>query len=137
MNMVELLALIEQQQVELTALRNTCADQLLDGVAGREQMARFAHDLRNPLTAVLACTSVLGRVGSLAPTLKDGLAAIDRNARRQAAMIDAIVYEPGTVIGSDDDSAFRAAASASSRKTAATEILLREATKLALKAEAA
>ncbi|MEO5733826.1 MAG: hypothetical protein ABIN96_05915 [Rubrivivax sp.] len=88
-------AKLHRQQTELDALRATCAQQSMDAVSYHEQLSRFAHDLRTPLAAVLAWASVLAQKEGSTPAaeLADGVAAIGRNARQQAAVIDGFMRD--------------------------------------------
>lgn len=84
------------EQLEVTADR----ERLLDAErAAREQaeytsrmkdefLATLSHELRTPLTAILGWSQVLMRLPSPTQVHADGVAAIDRNARNQAQIIE-------------------------------------------------
>lgn len=52
-----------------------------------EFLATLSHELRTPLSAILGWSHVLMRSNATADSLYEGLAAIERNARSQAALI--------------------------------------------------
>lgn len=52
-----------------------------------EFLATLSHELRTPLSAILGWSQVLIRSNATGDSLQEGLAAIERNARAQAALI--------------------------------------------------
>jgi PAS domain S-box-containing protein len=62
--------------------------ELAKAVTFREQlMSILGHDLRNPLSAILAATGLMQRRKDLAPPARDHVDRIDRAARRMAELI--------------------------------------------------
>lgn len=91
----EALQTIEALQTQLLAAQNQAlalheACRLAEAVAqtAQDKLARLSHDLRTPLAAILAWTSVLLRPRVEASVRQEGLAVIERNARRQALLLD-------------------------------------------------
>ncbi len=57
-----------------------------------EFLATLSHELRTPMTAILGWANVLGSRGAVsADELRQGLQAIERNARAQAQLIDELL----------------------------------------------
>lgn len=64
-----------------------------------EFLATLSHELRSPLNAILGWSMVLSATPELPATLAKGVAAIDRNARLQARMIDELLDYAGIAFG--------------------------------------
>lgn len=64
-----------------------------------EFMATLAHELRNPLNAILGWATTLGRKPGLPEPVMHGLQAIERNSRIQAQMISDMSDYAGIALG--------------------------------------
>ncbi len=63
-------------------------------------LAHLSHELRTPLNAITGWAHLLTRVGTDAPMLQRAAEAIERNARAQAVLVDALLDMNGVVNGS-------------------------------------
>jgi signal transduction histidine kinase len=64
-----------------------------------EFLATLAHELRNPLQAIVGWTTILNRLPDLPERAAQGLATIERNSRIQARMIADVLDYAGIAIG--------------------------------------
>lgn len=87
----------ERKQIEREREQLFAREQVAraEAEAAREQLERFmgalAHDLRSPLTAILASAQIVARTDSLPKRCERAVDVIQRQVRRMSAMIESLV----------------------------------------------